>query len=656
MRFSKFALIICIVLTFCFLFSLVWAGQIQSRAIWLVQTTTLTLTFNAPTFCVNYNGSNLDINITVIKNPNNTFDPDANVTANVIKPNGDTNFVYFSSNGDGNHSINYTFDLNGIYDFQLHGVDGFATGDLNARVYVGDVGMTVSFLNNGQTFTSGTTQTTTTQVRSGDGNAFVGVSGVLSINYPSGSSFVSSAAMSSIGSGQYTYTFTVPAQEGTYTETAVFSCGLNSDTNSQGFFIVPTTGGGTPEPGPGPGDGGGGGGGGGPRPECGNLICEIGESAKTCFVDCAASAGPDGTIVDWKFENDLQIGSPSGILVDVQNTGNVKNDYILTVLIRQGRDIEFEYEEALTGVEIGETRNLVLSEKWTPLLGGSHIIILSLYSANRDSKFDEIIHVFDLAGNFRYDVIVECLKPFIKLGSQMDANITYWNMGDYFEDVDVSYWVEDFEGRIFGKTALPIALFPNEPQSFLGSVFIGQTAKPGQYNFWAKVIHNQLIKESFCSFSVEREESYYLKVIEMLEEDLNNALKCIEDKKNARLDVSALEIKYLSIKEALDLLKQKFLLGNFTNADEELDVLRARIIDLSTECNAVFQPMFMLNLFFIFLLLLLLILLILFLIWKRRKKKEDRDTFIDWLLGLTEKKYSKPFKGKSIIDKLLGIK
>ena len=71
--------------------------------------------------------------------------------------------------------------------------------------------------------------------------------------------------MTEAGSGEYYYNFTVPSNAGTYTVTSTFSCGLNSDFNSTGSFIVEAADDvGDDEPDDGPSDGPSGGPGGGP--------------------------------------------------------------------------------------------------------------------------------------------------------------------------------------------------------------------------------------------------------------------------------------------------------------------------------------------------------------------------------------------------------
>src|SRR3989344_6732053 len=159
-----------------------FAVQNQTTATYVVgNTSSLALSFSSSSRCLNSNNSSLDINVTVVKLPNNTLDPDANVTATVFKPDSDTNNVSFANNEDGNYSLTYFFDANGTYRFQVHAVDGSGTGDINAFVHVGSVGMRVSFVNNGETYTSGTTQTLTTSVVNTDGNIFEGISGTISI-------------------------------------------------------------------------------------------------------------------------------------------------------------------------------------------------------------------------------------------------------------------------------------------------------------------------------------------------------------------------------------------------------------------------------------------------------------------------------------------
>jgi len=610
-------------------------------------TSALALAFNSSSRCLNSNNSSLDLNVTVLKN--NSLDPNASVTASVFKPDSDINAVSFSGANDGNYSLAYFFDQNGTYRFEVHGVDGAGTGDINAFIHVGSTGMRVSFLNNGQQFSAGTTQTTTARVLNTDGNIFEGIDGNLTIFYPAGSTFVNAQRMTNSGNGQYTYTFTVPSNSGTYNETAVFACGLNTDTNTQGFFTVPSSGSGSTDTGGSSGGTGGGGGGGGrgPKTICGNFVCEKGETARTCFSDCAVSPGPDGLLLGWKFENGHEIAQPTALVVDLKNNGNQKNDYFVRVVITQGREVEYIYEEKVENVEINELRNVVLQQKWVPILAGSHEIVVSLHSLDKRTKFDEIIESFILGGSFTYDVVVECLSQIVRQGSDARANISYLNLGDFFGDVDLSYWVEDSQGRIFNKNSLPVAIYPDEPKVINGSILIGENFVPGTYFFKASVLFGDSEKSGSCSFLVETEKDYYENQIGQLAAELEELKKSSADLKEKGYNTLEVEEKLEKIGERIEAFKENFSNASSDENDTELEKIK-NDLDLAKQGlkDIVQGPVSLQNI-----LLAGFVLIIGAGIFFFAQKKHAHS-----ILGFDKPVHSKPFKGKSLIDKLLGLK
>ena len=651
---------------FCFgillFFSLFVASEQNSTTTtWIrPQTDILSLSFLPQSRCVNSAGLATDINVTVRDSTDNSLVTTATVTATVIKPNSDTNSATFSSNNDGNYSLKYTFDQNGTYKFIVHAVNGIYTGDANSFEYAGNVSVSISFQNNGQTLTAGNTGQIRNLVTASDGNFFLGATGTTTINYPSGSAFASSVSMNESGNGEYYYNFTVPSTAGTYTAASAFSCGVNSGTSSSGSFIVsgsttPSSPGGDTGSGSGGSGGGGSSGGGGER-----ISSEVIESKiESCdasmdallaklpelFADKAerenflraasvfscerkmevvkitnsvikstaydtvysiaftnnsvnswsnvaiietippivatsgpgiesgtkfkaistnplvlefffegeirpletkiisykvnkrlpadslagfsaalfggvrgekTRLGPDAKILGWKMTGDFegQYPKPSKdeatIVAVIQNTGTGSGDFLLAATIFMGRDVEYFEETAIKDLAVGEKRDVSFEKKWLPRLAGTNRVLLEIFSPDKKTKFGELVDSFDLGGQFTYDVKVQCSETSINSGNDIGANIELLNLGDYFEDIDVSWWVEDQSGKQVGLSSIPLALFPREPKQILQKIYVPQDWQSGSYTFKAQVEYGGKKKQGSCSFTVESANPNYL--------------------------------------------------------------------------------------------------------------------------------------------------
>ena len=497
---EKKVFFIVVLLFFSVFFYFPASGQQNTATRWVVPDLN-SLSLTVRTFktdgntarCLDSNGQQLDVNVTVISTYNNQLDPNASVDANVHKPASDVNHVNFSNRIDGNYSLRYTFDANGTYRFEVHAVEGSVTGDKNAFIHVGSVGMNVFFRNNGQSFNPGTTQVIRVGVVNNDGNVFEGIPGssaLISISYPDNTAFVSSQQMTDVGDGNYTYTFTVPSTSGTYSATAAFSCGVNSDTNTHGSFTVPSSGGGGNGGGSGSGSSGGGGGGGGS-----GIIGGGGASVTNAI----------GIVSDWGFDSALAVGKPAQLTVKVSNASRQSRDFLVSVLVTQANKVDFFSSEEVYGLEAGNSQEIVFAEKWVPSSSGTYIIEIKLLSIDKRTIYDKVLEEASIGGELRYDLSVECLQSIVKEGGNADALLTLLNLGTYYRDVALEWWAEDDAKNTFGEGSMPIALYSNESRNVLRSIHIPVGSRLGKYAFNARVKYEGAERTSKCTFLVTTE-------------------------------------------------------------------------------------------------------------------------------------------------------
>ncbi len=527
---------------FAFFCQIALANEGDSVVNWVVESqNSLALGITATT-CMNYPGNN-SIVVTVLNYPQNTLNANSTVTAVLFEPDGDVNSnISFSNNSDGNYSKIINFDANGTFKLAVHAVsdtNASITGDANAYIYVGSFAMDISFLNNNAAYNQGDSGSIRNMVKNSDGNAFVGLSGTTSIYYPSFSVFVQGAAMSGLsGTGEYYYNFIVPSVSGIYLATSAFTCGLSTDSNASGRFTVADSYVPPQPPSPvTPGGGGGGGGGSGEGP------------AEQPLEDEALK------IIGAGFDKNLELDMASAVFVTVLNTGRKPIPFNLFIEIKQGDSVKYSAEFLVPILEPGKTRKIFADALWTPVLGGSYRILAEASSIDKTKVFSRLVEKFVVGGGvWRYDILAECLKKEVKINETADARIMLLNLGNYYEDTSLEWWVENGKGLVIGKSSFTLALYPDENRLIQREVFIPEGTPEGEYLFKAKIKLNEFEQVSFCSFKVKGIGDYNT-VLSQIEKNLAGLDDFIAKAKADGLDISAEESELSALKASFKNLK-----------------------------------------------------------------------------------------------------
>lgn len=99
--------------------------------------------------------------------------------------------------------------------------------------------------------------------------------------------------------------------------------------------------------------------------------------------------------------------------------------------------------------------------------------------ATKDSFVTRDVKPFRVASGGPYDVRIELLETEVPLGDYLDFNIVIENKGEVSQDVDLEYWVSDFNNTIwyYQSEAVFVNAFTN--QSFTRKAFIFNNQKPG---------------------------------------------------------------------------------------------------------------------------------------------------------------------------------
>lgn len=542
----------------------IFAAQNNSGISWNTSTdSSLTLTLST-TICPASTGVQT-LTVRVYGFPSASLITNADVNARIQLPDTTTTDINFTNNGNGTYSYDFNFTQTGTNKIDINAsAPTFSRIGRTYYVYVQNFSINSIFLNNNTILSSGATGTIRNSVTNSDGNAFVDINGLTTIYYPSGSTFAGNGAMTDLGTGEYIYAFTVPSTSGTYTVASTFSCGSKSDSNSAGRFSVPSSGGtgGTGSTGGIGGETGGGGvsGGGSGRQISGKILS----------IDL----------------DELKIGVPSKIRARVLNSSNEKTSFYVEMKINQGTLNEFETVELVSQIPKNEEKELEFISQFTPTIAGSHVVTARLLSINKQKEYDKLAKVFDIVGEIRFDVATTCLTQHVLPGTQVDASIFLKNLGNYYEDSVLEWWVENSNGKIIGKSEYPLALYTNEEKTLAKSVALPSQLELGNYLFKAQLKFREEKKIGSCSFVVEREPEYYGRIAEDLQNKTKELSESLNVYKSQGFDTGKLENKLAEINSLVEEIKLLLSENNFSLASEKIEKLKLLLEELDKAENS----------------------------------------------------------------------
>lgn len=446
---------------------------------------------------------NQDLNVTVYVRPGSSVTTGATVTGTVYKPQGGTDNLSFTSQGDGNYSQSYNFSQTGTYKLALRATQlNYASDDVNEYVYAESFDFSVVFSNNQFSVQAGSSGTIQNYVSNSDSNAVTGLTGIIDINYPNGTSFVNDGTISETGSGSYYYSFTAPSTDGVYTAQSFFTCGPVTDTNAGGRFTVYGSGGGSGSGGSSgsgssgdSGSSGGGGGGGG----------------------ASSSGKPSGirpfdvNVLDVQFDpTTFGIGDHTTPRIIFANTGNKGSAFLLKVEIGQATNTYYFFTDLTPFIFAKDTAEFIVPEAFSPLYGGSHTVRVDVYTPDGSVLLDSFAKTFHADGLLRFDVVATCLEESVRKGTQASARFNLINLGDYFQDIQFAWWADSPREEKIGYGTFPLALYREESRSLVRSVTIPEDASVGQYTFKGELKINGSILEGQCSFLVQDDATYFV--------------------------------------------------------------------------------------------------------------------------------------------------
>jgi hypothetical protein len=345
--------------------------------------------------------------------------------------------------------------------------------------------------------------------------------------------------------------------------------------------------------------------------------------------DGSTGAGPSGgtgappttvssTIHSWDFEKTVEVGEATPLAVTVSNTGGSSQDFLLSVKIIKSGSVEFSTQDLIEGLQPGETREIVLSDYWVPTAFGNYQIEIKLFLADGTTLVTTFTESFIVTGKLRYDVDVECLDKLLRPDSTANASITLLNLGDFYQDVDLIWRVEDPNQKVIETGSIPVAVQSGESRNFVRAALIPAGSALGVYSFLAEVVFGEEKRQGKCSFSVVKDKEYYEAKLEILKAKLNELDSLIQTKKSQGIITTEIESRLKDIGSAISEASEKIVLEDFTGLDERLAKIEHDLNMAEEEAIQVKEDLFskfVISLLFPIAALILLVMVLISLFW-----------------------------------------
>ena len=181
---------------------------------------------------------------------------------------------------------------------------------------------------------------------------------------------------------------------------------------------------------------------------------------------------------------------------------------------------------------------------------------------------------------------VACPLKSAASGQPFDFKIFAKNMGDYYEDVDLTWWVEDSIGQKYGVSSSPVAIRPENDFEKPASVFIPLDVAKGQYNAKARLRLKTLEANASCAFVLSTPEEYFSTTLADISSRLDALEKRIDEKTSSGYRTDMLLQKLERARAKLAILQGSAANNNFTNLNVGVTDVLGDISDLSYDIDA----------------------------------------------------------------------
>lgn len=314
---------------------------------------------------------------------------------------------------------------------------------------------------------------------------------------------------------------------------------------------------------------------------------------------------------------DTNVHNPAIINVLVKNRGTQSAQVKVRLRIQKGENTLFDFNEQRNTIPAKAT-SLFVFDSWVPTQAGEYSVIAEVYSSRTNQLLATRVGSLTVSGVFRFDIQIVAWRKITQAGGDQNFLVELENKGETFDDLLLSYWIENEEGRKISAESFTLAVSPGEKKLIQLALEIPVRAPEGKYFLNAEIRFRENHAESRVEFQVVPKEEYRNQVLDELEERLREIAQEISQKKSFGFETSGVEKKLEGLAGRLENFRKKHPSLSDKEFDLEADQIRADAFRLSLEVRLLTTRIFLVYLFGF---LVLAILLLLVLLLRRRRKK-----------------------------------
>ena len=244
----------------------------------------------------------------------------------------------------------------------------------------------------------------------------------------------------------------------------------------------------------------------------------------------------------------IQTGDPiakkeTGIFVLAKNLSAENREFYIQATVL-GENL-IEYEQAKIMEILGNSSELISFGGWVPEKKGEKILRARIYNKEKTIVIDEKIKKLEVKDEILFDLEIRKLVGVAKPGDELAFDILVVNNATFYNDFELSYWVEDTEKNKLAISQKIIAVKPNEEHVSSESLFIPIGAKVGNYFLRAQIKAGGVEVNAYKTFVVAEGNEYYEKATLWIGNTCEGVLEKINSLEEKGIDVNEEKQEYV---------------------------------------------------------------------------------------------------------------
>lgn len=258
----------------------------------------------------------------------------------------------------------------------------------------------------------------------------------------------------------------------------------------------------------------------------------------------------------------------------IKNTGNGRGSFKAYVEIFTEDGVEFTQSIDVLNLNHSEERKIYF-KGWLPTVAGLKAIKITLSDLLEKKIYDEEIKIVNITGEILFDIETVLERNTYLIGDTINFQILVKNNGDYYEDFNLTYYIQS-DQRWVEKT-LPVAIPINENYMYQEKIVLTPDFELGDYEFISEITYNDYKATSKNTIKIVGDKNYLNELIFEFEKNLQEIKENPLLKKNQLINqrFNNLQNNYYNLKLNPNLSEQTKInyLLEYINESNEIKLL-----------------------------------------------------------------------------------